>query len=114
MFIPGDNAVDRKLAPFWTATTFGAAVVEGVTVSVIGRLSVIAPAAAIETEPEYEPAVKPAGLIDTVTLDGVVPDVGVTDSQLPLELCADALKVTALPPAIDTAKVCDSGLESPI
>ena len=51
----------------------------------------------------------------TTTFPGVVPVVGLTDSQLPPDaVVADALKATAPPPAIETAMVCEPGFAPPI
>jgi hypothetical protein len=73
--------------------------IEGATVSVTGTF-----VALICTFPVYVPIASPAGATDTVTEDGVVPEVGETFNQFPKPLVvAVAVKVRA-PPVLVTER----------
>ena len=65
------------------------------TLRITGTL-VLVPLVVTETKPPYEPAVKAPGVTDTVRTCGVVPEAGVTASQLPPENAA-VVKFSSFP-----------------
>jgi len=72
-----------------------------------------APVELIVTFPEYVPAASPAGLTEMLRFAGVVPLLGVTDSQLPPKVVvAVALKVRAAPLLL-IASACSFGVGPP-
>jgi hypothetical protein len=64
----------------------------------------------IAIDPVYLPGARPRGSADTVKLVGVLPDVGLTDSQLPP--VADAVKSIALPSVALMFTVCGATVPS--
>ncbi len=64
----------------------------------------LAPIALTAIEPLYVPGLSPAGLTETVGDAGVVPPVGVTDSQKP-----DVATVKAAAVVPDSVTVCEGG-----
>jgi hypothetical protein len=72
-----------------------------------------APVELIVMFPKYVPVPSPAGLTEMLRIAGVVPLVGVANSQLPPELVvADALKVRAVP-LLPTETFCPPGAAPP-
>ena len=70
------------------------------------------PEPATRTVPVYVPVERPAVLIETFTVPGVVPLAGETTSQLPV-LDAVAVKARAAEPPAVTLSGCDAGAASP-
>src|SRR5690348_8227793 len=101
---PGATGPVRKLAALVTAPITGpdpAAIVR-LTLTVSG--ATVVSEGTIAIDPVYLPGARPRGSADTVKLAGVVPDVGLTDSQLPP--VADAEKSIVLPSVALMFTVC--------
>ena len=77
----------------WAATVSVAVIVSGVIVGSTGETSSIA---------VYSPGIKPLGLTDKLTLEGVAPDVGLRESHLAPSDLTDTRKPTGAP-ALDIA-----------
>jgi hypothetical protein len=89
---PGANVPLAKFAPLRTALIEGVvASTTSVTATVCGLL--LAPGTVIVIAPLYVPGFNPAGFTDTLKLAGVIPLVGLADSQLPPD--ADTVKPIA-------------------
>jgi hypothetical protein len=93
-----------------TLRTAGGVVTTNVTVTVAGLLD--APASVIVTVPVYVPTANDAGLMDTLTVDGAVPDVESMLSHAEVELTA-AVQVSVPAPLLAIVKGCAGGIFPP-